>query len=337
MDDPLRLALVPDEAGLICGYFFEPGEATRDINLASLDSALEAGSRESFAWIHLNLANARARRWLEQHASTSPALREALGDELRVSRIERDEQILLAILNDVSFDFSYEPSQTATLWVQVDHRLMITARHSPLRSVDRLRLAVRNGEQVRSTVDLLELLLQAQADVMVEIVRHVTRQVDRIEDDLLAGRLQVKRVALGGMRRLLVRLQRLLAPEPASLFRLLQHPPHWMSDHAAQKLHAASEGFSVVLQEMSALQERTKLLQEELGAMLNERTGRSLFVLTVVTVLALPINILAGLFGMNVGGVPLAEHAAGFWIVSGVVLAFTSGAALWLVRRSRHL
>jgi zinc transporter len=30
---------------------------------------------------------------------------------------------------------------------------------------------------------------------------------------------------------------------------------------------------------------------------------RTLFILTVVTVLALPVHLVAGLFGMNVGGV----------------------------------
>ena len=52
---------------------------------------------------------------------------------------------------------------------------------------------------------------------------------------------------------------------------------------------------------------------------MNEDNNRSLFVLTIVTVLALPINIIAGLLGMNVGGVPLAQHAQGFWIVVGIV------------------
>ncbi|RYY84226.1 MAG: magnesium transporter CorA, partial [Comamonadaceae bacterium] len=87
--------------------------------------------------------------------------------------------------------------------------------------------------------------------------------------------------------------------------------------------------------DMQSLQERIKLLQEELEASQAERTGRSLFLLTMVTVLALPINILAGLFGMNVGGVPLAQHPHGFWIVVGLVLGFT-GAAAWIVLRSRR-
>ena len=128
---------------------------------------------------------------------------------------------------------------------------------------------------------------------------------------------------------------RLLAPEPAALFRLLQHPPSWASDTDIEELRGSTEEFSVALRDMSALQERIKLLQEEIAAQVNEENNRSLFVLTVVTVMALPINLIAGLLGMNVGGIPLAQHPHGFWIVLGVIAGFTSLAA-WLARRRRR-
>ena len=89
-----------------------------------------------------------------------------------------------------------------------------------------------------------------------------------------------------------------------------------MTDVDVQELRQASEEFSVVLHDMASLQERIKLLQEEIAAQVNEENNRSLFVLTIVTVLALPINIIAGLLGMNVGGVPLAQHAQGSWSAS---------------------
>ncbi|HZT55917.1 MAG TPA: CorA family divalent cation transporter, partial [Burkholderiaceae bacterium] len=160
-------------------------------------------------------------------------------------------------------------------------------------------------------------------------------RVDHIEDELLTSRLDHKRAGLGALRRLLVRLQRLLAPEPAALFRLLQHPPGWMTDVDVQELRQASEEFSVVLHDMASLQERIKLLQEEIAAQVNEGNNRSLFVLTIVTVLALPINIIAGLLGMNVGGVPLAQHAHGFWIVVAVVASFTAIAGWVAFRKQR--
>jgi len=51
--------------------------------------------------------------------------------------------------------------------------------------------------------------------------------------------------------------------------------------------------------------------------------------------LALPINITAGLFGMNVGGIPLAANESGFWLIVGVVALFTV-AGVWLLLRERH-
>ena len=255
-------------------------------------------------------------------------------DGMYSTRIERADQSLIAVINDVHFDFAFEPSDISTLWISVDKGLVVTARQQALRAVDQLRTTVRSGEILRSSTALLEHLMRAQADVLVEIVRGVTRRVDQTEDELLAGKLEHRRARLGEMRRLLVRLQRLLAPEPAALFRLLQHPPDWMDENDVQELRQSTEEFSVVLRDMSSLQERIKLLQEEIAASVNEDNGRSLFVLTVVTVLALPINILAGLFGMNVGGIPLADNPHGFWILMALVASFTAVAA-WVAFRKK--
>ena len=335
-----------DPSGLICGYLIDADAGGHPIDcdaaarwLGAIATAGEPAPplRDTgFAWLHFNLAHTGALPWLKQHAALSDEFFEMLQSVLHSTRIERTEQSLIAVINDVHFDFAFEPSDISTLWINVEQRLVITARLQPLRSVDKLREAVKGGRPLRSAAELLEHLLRAQADVLVDIVRGVAERLDRIEDELLANRLDHKRARLGALRRLLVRLQRLLAPEPAALFRLLQHPPRWMTELDVQELRQSSEEFSVVLHDMSTLQERIKLLQEEIAAQVNEDNNRSLFVLTIVTVLALPINILAGLFGMNVGGVPLARHAHGFWIVVAIVVTFTAIAGWVAFRRQRE-
>jgi len=328
-----------DDAGLICGYRFDAG-ATLARPL-SLDQATvwlhdHHSADDTFVWLHFNLSHAHAERWIERHAGLPDAFFDALRETSHSTRIERDDDALVAVLNDVHFDFGFEPSDISTLWICVRPRLVVTARTRPLRSIDALRTAVRDGRSPRSTVELLEQLMRTQAASLVDILRSVTGKVDDVEDQLLAGRRANERARLGTLRRLLVRLQRLLAPEPAALFRVLHHPPAWMAEDDLQQLRGSTEEFSVVLRDMQGLQERIKLLQEEMAASVNEDNNRSLFVLTVVTVLALPINILAGLFGMNVGGIPLAESPHGFWIVVSVVLAFTAVAGWLALRKKDH-
>ena len=328
-----------EECGLICGYVFLPGQPAQTMDSAQAAQRLAVPAeqplaQDGFMWLHFNLAHASAERWLARHANLSDTFFETLKDGMYSTRIERADQSLIAVINDVHFDFAFEPSDISTLWISVDKGLVVTARQQALRAVDQLRTTVRSGEILRSSTALLEHLMRAQADVLVEIVRGVTRRVDQTEDELLAGKLEHRRARLGELRRLLVRLQRLLAPEPAALFRLLQHPPDWMDENDVQELRQSTEEFSVVLRDMSSLQERIKLLQEEIAASVNEDNGRSLFVLTVVTVLALPINILAGLFGMNVGGIPLADNPHGFWILMALVASFTAVAA-WVAFRKK--
>ena len=327
-----------DPDGLICGYLFAqdgPGVAV------DLQSALawlrdeRAAAARGFVWLHFNLADAGAEPWIARNLDVVPEFFEALHEGSRSTRIEDAHDTLVAVVNDVAFEFSFDPSEIETLWINVGPRMAITARVHPLRSIDRLRHAVKAGLGFRSSLLFLNRLLHDQGDVLVRIVRQATLQVDEVEDKLLVGRIGNKREDLGRLRRVLVRLQRLLAPEPGALFRLLRLPPPWIGERDLDELRQATEEFSLVLRDLQALQERIKLLQDEIAAQVGEHTNTSVFTLTVVTVLALPINIVAGLLGMNVGGIPLAQNPNGFvWIA--VIVGTITALAGWLAFRHRE-
>jgi zinc transporter len=326
-----------DRHGLICGFRFTAGQSGEPLTLAQAQQWLADGrlaGGADFVWLHFNLSDASAEGWMQAHLPLPPEFFDALHEGSRSTRIEDAGEHLVAVVNDVAFEFSFEPSEIASLWLAVQPGLVVSARTQPLRSVDRLRQAVKDGTRFGAPVALLNHLLHDQGDVLVRIVRDATRQVDTVEDNLNAERVRVQRAALGKLRRVLVRLQRLLAPEPGALFRLLRQPPPWLAEDDLDEMRQSTEEFSLVLRDLAALQERIKLLQEEITAQVAEQTNRSLFTLTVVTVLALPINIIAGLLGMNVGGIPLADSPHGFLIIALIVLTFTVVAG-WLAFRRR--
>jgi zinc transporter len=319
-----------DKDGLVCAYAFEregSGLAV-DGDAAALWLA-SPPEGDGFLWLHFNVTNAASERFMRQHLDLPEVFHESLHEETGSTRVEQAGDRLVAVLHDVLFDFAFDASHASSVSLCVGRRFMVSVRSKPLRSIDRLRESVRRGETFRSPAELLAHLLRDQADVLARIVRDGTGRVNAVEDSLLANRVGSSRAQLGTLRRVLVRLQRLLVPEPAALFRLLSRPPGWLEEQDLQDLREAAEEFSAAVADCSALVERIKILQEELAALLNERTNRTLFVLTVVTVLALPFNVVGGLFGMNVGGIPFGDNPAGFWIIVFLVAAFTGGAALW--------
>lgn len=335
---PVDSAYGSDKTGLVWGYLFEPGQAARPIDCDAALQVLATGSDYEpvgFIWLHFSLSNAATERWLQRNLRLPEEFHAALHEGTGSTRVEQAGDALLAVIHDVLFRFGFDAADVSTVALCVLPRVLVSARPKPLRSIDRLRAAVKAGETFRSPADLLAHLLRDQANVLVEIIRETTARVDMIEDNLLRNRIAVSRAELGSLRRVLVRLQRLLAPEPAALFRLLSRPPDWIGEDDVQGLRESAEEFSTAVADSVALVERVKLIQEELAALISEQNNRTLFVLTAVTVLALPINLIAGLFGMNVGGIPLAEYRHGFAVIVVILISLTVTVGLLAMRARR--
>src|SRR5438876_368094 len=125
--------------------------------------------------------------------------------------------------------------------------------------------AVEAVQVFRSPIEVLSRLFRDQASVLVDIVRKSTKRVDPMEQRLLAKRISVSRSELGSLRRMLVRLQRLLAPEPAAFFRLLSRPPDWIAEEELQNLQQAAEKFSTAISDTAALVERVQTASGRIG------------------------------------------------------------------------
>lgn len=331
----------PNQDGPIWGYHFVPNQPAQSITSEEAVKFLSAPGPpppDEFLWLHFSLSNVASEPWLRRYLTLPDAFYESLQSDVDATHLEQDADSLVARIHDVLFDFTFDvPIATTTLCVRP--RVLVSAHVRPWRSIDQLRAAVQAGHVFRSPIEILARLLRDQASVLVDLVRKSKKQVGPMEGQLLAKRISVSRSELGSLRRMLVRLQRLLAPEPAAFFRLLNQPPDWIAGKELQNLQQAAEKFSTAITDTAALVERVKQLQEELSALVTAQANRTLFVLTVVTVLALPINLVAGLFGMNVGGIPLSQHKDGFLLVVSpliVLTALLAYLAYWGLGRRRH-
>jgi zinc transporter len=328
----------PEQGGPIWAYHFVPNKPAQSITSEEAVQFLTAPGPcppNEFLWLHFSLSNVASEAWLRRYLTLPDSFYESLQSDVDATHLEQDADSLVARIHDVLFDFTFDvPVATTTLCVKP--RVLVSAHVRPWRSIDQLRAAVQAGQVFRSPIEILARLLRDQASALVDIVRKAKKRVSPMEEQLLAKRVSVSRSELGSLRRMLVRLQRLLAPEPAAFFRLLSRPPDWISQDELQNLQLAAEKFSTSISDTSALVERVKQLQEELAALVSEQTNRTLFLLTMVTVLALPINLVAGLFGMNVGGIPLNTHPYGFFLVVGNLVLLTAFLAYWALGRRRY-
>ncbi|MCC3704230.1 transporter [Rouxiella badensis] len=329
-----KVDFTDEVTGLIHGFVFKEHQTPRRITSGQIQAEYQQQKdTPGFLWLHINLNHAASEKWLRKQFDIEEFFFEEIRNGSHSTRIESQHNVLFAVLNDANFKEDGSGEETATLWLYCCTGLVITARHKPLRLIERLFHKLETLAPTSPT-SLLVHLLEEQEDVLEHIVRQANQYVDQIEERLLSGLVKKNRTRLGRMRRQLLRFQRLLAPEPAALFRLMNRPPRWLSAEVVRDLRQFAEEFTVVLNDLVGLTERIRLLQEEISSSQMEQNNRSLYVLTVITVLALPINIVAGFFGMNVGGIPLASNPHGFVLLVLVVALFTVIAG-WFALRKR--
>ncbi len=290
MNEKPQLPYSSDADGLVHGSLLRAGQPTQPVTTAQ---ALEwlahpsAGQDGGFLWLHFALSNAGTARWLRSHLDLPESILETvLGDESS-PRLELSEGLVLAVVKDVVYDFSFGVSEISTLYGVLSPRFLITLRGKQLRTVERLRQAVRAGEDFRSSTELLSRLLQYQPMFWKEFSGETNTKSTPWKTPCWPTGFSPPGPSWATLRRVLVRLQRLLAPEPAAFHRLVNRPPGWMVEADLADLRHAVDEFSMVLSDINMLNERIKLLQEELGVRETERTNRSLFALTLVTVLAI--------------------------------------------------
>jgi Mg2+ and Co2+ transporter CorA len=82
------------------------------------------------------------------------------------------------------------------------------------------------------------------------------------------------------------------------------------------------------------LESRMKDLYDHYQMAGSDRVEKRLRVLTIISAITLPLALISGIFGMNVGGLPATEFRHGFVVVMGV-MAIVAAAELWYFLRHR--
>jgi zinc transporter len=319
-------------AGLVFGFLFHDGAAIR-VNDETLSQHI--AHPHDWRWLHLGLADHRARRFVENFAPIPADARELLlGTEDRI-QLHLTQDGAYGVLPDIERDFADQSLGSGRFMFWMDGRHLITVRRHPLRAVEQLRTAVEQGQAIATPAHALAALQEDFVVIVETRLAALTGDLNHIEDEVLADRHN-DQSRLGPLRRELSRYSR----EFSSLARAIHRATGArraaagspLADHLPQLLQDV-EDFD---RDAAALSDRARLLYEEIETRIASTTNRSLSALTVISTLLLPPTFVVGAFGMNVGGIPWGTAPHGFWAALGLCLVLI-GLCWFVLRRFRIL
>ena len=216
------------------------------------------------------------------------------------------------------------------LWITGSRVIGISVR--PLVALSDMTMAIRRGYAPSTTGEFVARLALRLADRAEPAVGDLNDQIDALEEMVLEPEANVSRAQLSTIRRQSIMLRRYLVPQRDALTTLEIEDLDWLRERDRAHLREAADRVYRLGEELDAIRDRAQVVHDEILDQRAERMNRRMLVLSVVAVVFLPLSLLTGLLGINVGGIPGKDSPWAFAIVC-LVLAALGAACYWVLRR----
>lgn len=312
-------------------YLFDDPGTARKLSLDEFSGEAGGTKSRAFTWIYLNRGNSASVDWLRRSGVDNFVIDALTAEETRPRCTVHADGVLLN-LRGVNLKPGEEPEDMISIRLWIEAHRVITIGQRPLNAVRDLMDAVDRGQSPVSPGDLVAKLALRLADRAEPTVSALNEHIDQLEE-LMPDRLQAdSRERLADIRRMSIVLRRYMIPQRDALTTFEIEDLDWLTDRERSRIREAAERVTRLGEELDAIRDRAQIVHDQILDSRAETMNRQMLVLSVVAAIFLPLGLLTGLLGINVGGIPGADNPWAFIIVCGL-LALVGGFQAWLFKR----
>lgn len=280
-------------------------------------------SGPGFVWLHVEGAGHASLADLPGYVPPMAA-NALLASETR-PRCDEVDQAALINLRGTAADTMQDSDGLVSIRVWVEGKRVTSVSRHRLAALGKVEEAMQAG-RLTDGGDFVAALAQAISTELDPQVAEMGDQLDDCEEMLDGGDIYALRRQIARLRNQAIVLRRFVAPDRDALMAMAQLDFDWISKEDRSHLREAADRFARMAEELEAVRERAALLHEQLTDLRAEMVDRRSLAIAVVAFIFLPLTFITGLLGMNVEGIPYANHPRAFWGV--VVFCVAVGLAV---------
>ena len=303
---------------------------------------LEAGQMQSWKnkdgiiWVHLDYTEDEVKKWLEKESGLSLLTCEALVTDETRPRIASTDNGLLITLRAVNCNPGADPDDMVSIRLWLNENRIITMRHRRVEAINDIKKTFEKGNGPTNSGEFLVMLTERLTHRIVDTADGIDEGVDSLEDQILEQERASLRSRLSSIRRMIITLRRYIVPQREVLSRLLSEKIPWISEIDRLRLREIAERTIRIIEDLDAARDRAAIAQEELNARLSEQMNNTIYIMSIVATIFLPLGLLTGLLGINVGGIPGSETRWAFLLVC-IILIIIAIIEYFIFKRKRIL
>lgn len=290
-------------------------------------------------WLHMDLLADGTKDYLENQSGINPLALESLTEEEedRPRCVAFGDKLML-FLRAINLNPGEEPDDMIPLRIWCETNRMITLRETPMNFLTAMEREFNSGMGAKNVGELLDVLCSFTLDKIVEVVSGVEVVIDNVEDKIIDEEEDEDgdfMPQLSEARRNLTEMRRYLYPQRDAMDVLPRQIMSWLDAENRYQLRENANRMMRIIEDIDSLRERAMINMDELSNRVREQTQENMYMLSVLAAIFVPLTFITGLFGMNVGGIPLATSEYGFLIATlfllglGIFLAFLLKRLKW--------
>ena len=334
-----------NDDGIICSYLLDSKGGGQEISRAKLRTESFSGR---LLWVHLDRAGAEGKQWLEEVSGIDPFVCEALFESVDMSTarwIDEGRPRCIVFEDGVIINLrgaNLNPGAIANdmvvvrLWISSEKVISVRRRH--IKATEDIRKSLADGKGPRGPSEFIIMLAAWLLKRMGPVLANFQMLVDDLEEVVITARNIELQGQIAELRRDAIAWRRHIAPQRQALRSLMTAEVSWLDENDRARLLDLIHDITRHVEDLDGVRERAIIIQDEISNQLSEQMNRTMYRLSVIAAIFLPLGFITGLLSMNLIGVPIpGSHSPWAFLVVCIFLAFVGGLAVLIFRRLKWL
>ena len=327
---------------MIKTYFYNHDENAmyHDVDLASTHELLE--SPGNLLWIDLYDCSESELNYIGEIFDFHPLALEDCFQESPRAKIDRYDDYHFFVFHALRY-FEQAEEEDEIMSIELDVFLganyLVSIHPTALSAVGKVaRVCLRDTKAMeRGPEFLLYQIVDNIVDDTFQIIERIDERIDDLEDNIFIKKGQAVTEEILALKRTIILLRKVLIPQRHIFSNIAGRYSSLFSKEMVPYYLDLSDNLSNILDTVNTYRDLLNSTTETYYSVVTGRTSEIITVLTIISVIMMPLTVITGFFGMNVN-LPGCGQAGGHWysvyLILGFMLLLSAGMLYYFKRRN---
>jgi magnesium transporter len=289
-------------------------------------------------WINIERPRAADQAWLEERFDFHPLDYEDVFSRNQRPKVDEYDEYLFIVLHFPRYDKKVARLNAAELDLFVGPDYLITLQNEPLQAVEYLFERCRSNEELRDSLFskgpgyLLYKIVDDCVDASFPMLRKMGNKLERIEEEIFDGKPEEVVRDISNVKQEIINFRKIVRPQRSAFRDLERNKARYIAEDLDIYFDDINDASERVWDMLENYKEVVEGLESTNESQIAHRTNETFRVLTAISVIVLPLTLIASIWGMNVG-LPGEQSLTAFWIIIVFMVVLLGGMIAFFRRR----